>query len=190
MKKYFVAGDKLLAFNAKCCTSSLVREIIRTFYPDIEQFIQAAAYPEGKDAENTRHHRWIPARVNPDRPVVQVVRDPVERFRSSMAELGLDDVDATLEELRTEAGEYGLGPRGNLLVGNIHFLPQARFDGDITYYTNADDAAAALGLQTPLPVINESGTKPTLTEQQASAVRAWYAKDVELWESMQPAGNP
>lgn len=185
MKKYFVAGDKLLAFNAKCCTSSLVREIIRTYYPDIEQMIQGASYPDGKNAENTRHHQWVPARVNADRPVVQVVRDPVERFRSSMAELGLNDVDATLEELRTEAGDYGRGTRGNVLAANVHFLPQVRFDGDITFYKNADDAAAALGLRTPLPVINESGTKPTLTEQQASSVRAWYAEDVALWESLE-----
>lgn len=187
-KKYFVAGDKLLGWNAKCCSSGLIREIIRSYYPEIESLITTAAYPEGKNAENSQHHRHVPARINPDRPVVVVVRDPVDRFRSAMAQVGLSDVDAVLEELESEQGSVGVGPLGRLLAGNVHFAPQTRFDGQITYYRvdQIAEAAAALGIDTPQH-INEAaeGTKPELTPAQEQAVREWYADDVALWESLQ-----
>jgi len=187
MRKYFIAGDKLLGFNAKCCTTALCREIIRTYYPDLEEFIQAASYPEGVTVDTARHHRWVPQRINPDRPVVVLLRDPAERFRSAMAEVGLDDVDAVLAELAAESGDYGRGPAGRLLAANVHFLPQTRFEGDITYYTEPDEAAAALGVQVPLPTANESSQKPTLTPSQEHAVREWYANDQTLWDSLTSA---
>lgn len=186
MKNYFIAGDHLLAFNAKCCTSSLVREIIRTYHPESEAIITAAHYPEGMSVETAQHHRWCPARINPDRPVIVVVRDPVERFRSAMAQVGLADADAILQELVDEAGNV-VGRNQMPISGNIHFFKQDRFEGDITYYpvTQVDEAAAALGLATPLPVINEAGEKPTLTAAQEQAVRDWYAEDQALWEALQ-----
>lgn len=186
-KKYFVAGEKLLAFNAKCCTSTMVREIIRSYYPDIEAIITQADYPEGKTADNTQHHRWVPARINPDRPVVQIVRDPVDRFASAMAQLHLTDVDGVINELRSEAGAITFNNR--LLAANVHFLPQARFDGDISYFRhdNADAAAAALGLNVPLPVMNESKTKPSISEAQAALIKEWYADDQALWDSITAA---
>lgn len=186
-KKYFIAGPKLLAWNAKCCSSGLVREVIRTYYPEIEAMIVSASYPEGKSADNSQHHRHVPCRINPDRPVVVVVRDPVERFRSAMAQLGLTDVDAVLHELASEEGDIGAGVLGQRLAGNVHFLPQTRFSGDVTYYRmdQLSDAAADLGIATPAH-LNEAdpGTKPDLTPEQEVAVRAWYAEDVALWESL------
>ena len=190
MNKYIVAGDKLLAFNAKCCTSSFIREIVRTYYPDIEQLISTAAYPEGKSADNTQHHNFVTYRVNPDRPVVLLVRDPVERFRSAMAQHNLtaEDVDGVLDELRDETTNYVQRLRGPKLAANVHFLPQDRFAGDVSYFRAPDqiaEAAAALGIAVP-GVINESeaGSKPDLTAEQIDRVRSWYADDVALWESL------
>jgi hypothetical protein len=187
MKKYFIAGPKLFAFNAKCCTSSFLREIIKTYHPQIEEMISSAAYPEGKTADNSQHHRWVPARVNPDRPVVQLVRDPVERFRSAMAQAGLKNVGATLQELASEEGDYGTFA-GRTLAANVHFLPQTRFTGDIAYFRAPDqveEAASALGIAVPA-MTNESepGTKPYLSDAEIEQVKAWYADDVALWLSI------
>lgn len=185
MRDYFIAGEKLLAFNAKCCTSSLVREIIRTYHPEAEEIIANAVYPDGITVDTAQHHRWCPARINPDRPVIVVLRDPVERFRSAMAQTGLTDADAILQEFADEAGIVR-GRDGRKISLNVHFLRQTRFEGDITYYKmdNVDAAAAALGLQTPLPHANEAVEKPTLTADQEAAVRAWYAEDQALWDSL------
>lgn len=181
--QYFPCGEKLLAFNAKSGSSALVREVVRAYYPAIEKTIIEASYPAGKNADNTQHHHLLPWRFNPDRPVVQVVRCPVERFRSAMAQVGIDDADATLDELQSERGEYGR-INGLRLAMNYHFLPQSRFSGTIEFFPvhRLDEAAEALGLRVPLPRINESGSKPLLTDEQADRVREWYAEDLELWE--------
>lgn len=188
-QRYFVCGDKLMALNAKVATSTFARAIIQRYYPDIEAMITSAAYPEGENADNRQWQNIVPYRINPDRPVVCLVREPVERFRAAMAQVGLEDVDATLAELVSEAGQYGVR-RGIKLVANVHFVPQSRVAGDAVQYfrfpDQIDAAAAALDLPTPLPVINESnGVKPTLTPEQEQQVRAFYADDVALWNSLQ-----
>jgi hypothetical protein len=180
--QYFIAGERLFAFNPKAGSSAIVRGIVAQYYPEIEKSITEAHYPTGRSADTDQHHSLLPFRINPDRPVVQVVRCPVERFRSAMAQLQLQDVDKTLHELHAEEG-WGSdgGPR---LAGNIHMMPQTRFVGDITYFSisRVVDAAEALGITCPLKRINESQEKPELTGEQAERVRQWYADDVELWE--------
>ena len=48
-----------------------------------------------------------------------------------------------------------------------------------------EEAAQALGLSLPLPVINEgTGIKPEISESQAAAIRELYAEDVALWNSL------
>lgn len=186
-RQYFISGNRLLAFNAKCGSSSLVRGIIRQHYPAIEKTITEAHYPEGKTADTDQHHALLPFRVRPDRPVVQVVRCPVERFRSAMAQCNLIDADKVLHELEAEDG-WGVGSHAPRLAANIHFLPQRRFEGDITFFRFSDqlqDAAEALGIHRPLLRIHASKEKPSLTLKQEHAVRDWYAQDVLLWESIQ-----
>lgn len=187
--RYFICGDKLFALNAKVATSTFARAVIKRYYPEIETTITSAAYPEGESADNGQWQNIVPYRVNPDRPVVCLVRDPVERFRAAMAQVGLDSVDATLAELASESGQYGMR-RGVKLAENVHFVPQSRVAGDAVQYfrfpDQIDAAAASLDLPTPLPVINESnGVKPTLTPEQEQQVRAFYADDVALWNSLQ-----
>lgn len=195
MPKYLIAGDKLFALNLKVATSSLARAIISRYYPELELRITSAHYPAGLNANNQSWQNIVPYRATPDRPVVCLVRDPVERFRSAMAQLKLTDVDAALEELQTEAGVYGAVRSGHgdvvrKLVENPHFTPQTLFTGNpITHFKFPDQlaqAAAALDLPFPLPVINDAdpGLKPVLTETQAAAVRNFYAADVALWESL------
>lgn len=195
MAKYLIAGDKLFALNLKVATSSFTRAIISRYYPDLELRITSAHYPEGLTANNQSWQNIVPYRTTADRPVVCLVRDPVERFRSAMAQMQLTDVDAAITELQTEAGAYGAvyNTAGNVvrkLVENPHFTAQSLFTGNpIDRYRFPDQieaAAAALDLPFPLPSINEmdSGLKPTLTETQVAAVREFYAADVALWESL------
>lgn len=180
-----------MALNPKVATSSFARAIIKRYHTGIDEVILTAKYPEGHNADNGQWQNMVPYRTNPDRPVICLVREPVTRFRSAMAQLGIDDVDAAIEELHTEAGAYGVAPGTRVkLVDNVHFRPQTQFTGDpITYFKfpdQVDVAATALGLPLPLPVINDSnGVKPTLTPEQEAAVREFYAADVALWDSLQ-----
>ena len=191
MLRYLRCGDKLFALNAKCGSSSVARAIISRWHPTIEQTITTAAYPAGQSADTNQWQFSIPYRTRPVGEVICLVRDPVERFRSAMAQTKLTLVDETLEELANESGvhpEYE-SVRGKLLSENFHFLPQSLFSGNpIRHYRFPDQielAAAALDLALPLPIINETtGAKPQLTPEQEQRVREYYADDVALWDSL------
>ena len=188
-QRYFICGDKLMALNAKAATSTFARAIIKKYHKDIDAEITSAAYPDNQTADDKQWQMIVPYRINPDRPVVCLVREPVDRFRAAMAQCGLSEVDATIAELHAEAGTYGL-QQNVKLVANVHFVPQSRIQGDPIHYfrfpDQIDTAAEFLGLDLPLITINEgTGVKPEVTEAQAEAIRAFYAADVALWNSLQ-----
>ena len=188
-QRYFICGDKLMALNAKAATSTFARAIIKKYHKDIDAEITSAAYPDNQTADDKQWQMIVPYRINPDRPVVCLVREPVDRFRAAMAQCGLSEVDATIAELHAEAGTYGL-QQNVKLVANVHFVPQSRIAGDPIHYfrfpDQIDTAAEFLGLDLPLITINEgTGVKPEVTEAQAEAIRAFYAADVALWNSLQ-----
>ena len=198
-QRYLICGDKLMVLNAKVGSSTFARAIVKKYYGDLDNDLLSASYPEGQSADTVQIQMRVPYRTNPDRPVVLLVRDPIERFRSAMAQVGLDDVDAALTELAEETGSYGMssGLRKVKLVENVHFVPQNVSSAVITagqslhtfaFPAEIDAAAEFLGLDLPLISINEAhGVKPDLTEAQTAAVREFYAEDQALWESLYQA---
>jgi hypothetical protein len=85
---YFITPNYSVAFNAKVASSTLSRAIIAAFHPQEENIIQTAAYPEGKGPD-TNQVQWLcPKEKEPSKPVVLVVREPVARFRTAMAQVG------------------------------------------------------------------------------------------------------
>ena len=179
IQRYFICGDKLMALNAKVGTSTFARAIIKKYYPDIDLDITSAHYPEGENADTKQWQMKVPYRNNPDRPVVCLIREPVDRFCSAMAQIGLDDVDAAITELLTEAGLYGYR-QGVKLVENVHFVKQSNIVGAPIHYfrfpDQIDDAARFLGLDLPLVIINENTkvNKPEVTAVQSIAIRDFY----------------
>lgn len=190
--RYLKCGEKLFALNPKVATSSFARAIIARWHPEIEQMISSAAYPAGQNADTGQWQLMIPYRTRPAGEVICLVREPVDRFRSAMAQVGLSDVDATIEELVNENGthpEYHPVRGRRLLSEDVHFRPQSVYSGDpirhFRFPDQMDEAAQALGLSLPLPVINEgTGAKPEISEAQATAIREFYAEDVALWNSL------
>lgn len=190
--RYLKCGDKLFALNPKVGTSSFARAIISKWHPDIEKMITEAAYPVGQSADTGQWQLMIPYRTKPVGEVICLVREPVERFRSAMAQVGISDVDATIYELINETGshpEYRPVRGRRLLSEDVHFRPQSVYSGDpirhFRFPDQMEEAAKALGLSLPLPVINEgTGIKPEISESQAAAIRELYAEDVALWNSL------
>ena len=97
-----------------------------------------------------------------------IVRNPVERFRSMIAHRNLDI------SLQLVNPIYGPIPTGN-------FIKLFRFENN-----GLEQCAEWLGLPTPLPQLDatEENNKPILTLEQEALVRQIYAKDIELWESL------
>ena len=191
--RYLQCGNKFFALNPKCATSSFARAIIARWHPDIEHIITTAAYPSGQSADSGQWQLLIPYKTKPQGEVICMVREPVERFRSAMAQTNLTLVDETIHELINENGthpEYQPVRGRRLLSEDVHFRSQSVYSGNpIRYFRFPDqieEAAIALDLTLPLPVINENGgNKPQLTSSQEEAIRQLYASDVALWNSIQ-----
>ena len=197
--RYFIAGDKLLAFNAKCATSSFCNAIIKRHHPVIlDELVNHTHFPYGKKMDEVGQlHKFVPTRVNPDRPTALLVREPVERFRSAIGFLGLSkSVDEVLRVMTEETNDGIVRDNGQLfashrpVAADIHLLRQSRFlhdDADLTIFSmkDVDKCAEWLGLPIPLVRYNEtSGPKPDLTDGQVDKIKQYYRRDIELWESI------
>jgi hypothetical protein len=125
----------------------------------------------------TTHTIGSPLQVDePAEGLCCLVRDPVDRFRSACARQGVSVEDGLLLQ-NSDVHFWTLESMGLLAEGVTHFS----FPGQI------NDCANWLGLETPVPQLNEEpeANKPTLTPEQEAAVRAAYSADVALWESLQ-----
>jgi hypothetical protein len=183
---YFLTPNYSVAFNAKVASSTLARAIIAAFHPEQESLIQSAAYPDGKGPD-TNQVQWLcPKEREPSKPVVLVVREPVDRFRTAMAQVRLVDVDAALNALE-QGSEVQFARRSRSLRDDAHFRHQHELlrGGTAFRLQDIEDAATLIGLSLPLPSINEAAReKPTLTAEQEARVLAYYAADAALYAGL------
>lgn len=130
----------------------------------------------------------IPRAENPTNPIIPV-REPVERFRSAMAQMRLtspEQVNETLDRLES----------GDRITENFHLVPTSRYliGGSNQLYRfpeHVDALAKAIGLQA-LPKANDGSIanppKPDLTPEQEARVRAYFAADIALYDSIASPG--
>lgn len=188
---YFVTPNYSVALNPKVASTTLARAIIAAFYPELEAKIQANNFPR---ALRTRpaavFHSLCPQEVQPTRPILLVVRDPVDRFRSAMAQLSLTDVESVLIALETNANWQLKAPQK--LTADPHFLRQHRlagFGARVFRLENLDAAAELIGLSLPLLRINDARReKPVVSEPQAARILALYPRDKALYDATPPTG--
>jgi hypothetical protein len=183
---YFITPNYSVAFNAKVGSSTISRAIIATFYPEQENLIQTAYYPQGKGPSNTQVHWLCPKEKEPSKPVVLIVRDPVSRFRTAMAQLGLTDVEAILVALEQNT-EIQFPNLKRKIRTDMHFRHQHELlrGGTAFRLEDLESAATYIGLPLPLPIINEATRpKPDLTQEQESRVLAYYTQDKLLYDGI------
>jgi hypothetical protein len=185
---YFVTPSHSVAVIPKAGSASLALAILRSFYPHKSQLMDAAHYPAGRNAENTLWHSFVPQEKTPTKPVVAVIRDPVSRFCSACAFMGLSVADAVLDSL--EHGQEIEGRRGRKFFAakNPHFrrqAPLATAGASLFRFEHIDAAAELLGLAVPLLNVNKSRQpKIDLTPSQVDRVLGYYADDHSLYASL------
>jgi len=186
MPYYFNTPNLHVALNAKCASASVSRALINAFYPDVKSSIENAAYPTGKGPDSFNWHMMCPGTNKPDRPVVVLVRDVVDRFCSGVAYLNLD-LDAALSSLAT--GEpIAFRKRSMPVMSNIHFAKQSRLLSGQTHLfrmpNHIPEFCQFIGIDQLEPVNRAPSSKPTLSEEQRSVVLSAYSEDVELFDSI------
>ena len=144
---------------------SLSLSALMTWWPD-----QYFAYLSGlATGDNWHPAAFFPIEENWDntQAAAIIVRNPMERFLSMVSHKELNLEEQLLKPI------YQPIPSGN-------FIRYFKFE------TQLNECAAWLGLPTPLIHEDQSdpNKKPNLTSEQESIVRIIYAKDIELWESL------
>jgi len=193
MRKYFITPNFAIAINAKVGCSSVARSVISAFYPEIEQRLQNAYFPVGRNPDNMQWQSQVPKTDEPSSPTVLLVRDPVERFRSACAQVGVSVEDA-LASLETGDPISTHSPVARSLVDNVHFFLQSDYlhpEGTRCYLfpDHLEAFANDCGLGYPLPTINEAADKPVLTDLQTERVREYYSDDLELFNRIAVPGQ-
>lgn len=98
---YFNTPNYSVALNAKVASSSMARAIIAQFQPRQDWLIRTAAFPPGV-AEGDRQWHWLAnGSQTPTKPVVLLVREPVDRFVTAcqQAQIHEGDIDAAIDSL-------------------------------------------------------------------------------------------
>lgn len=165
----------------KAGSSTLAYAVIQAHHPDLASM--RVSYPDDGREHNRPGWQGIVPKLEDAEVVLMAVRDPEDRFASAMAQVGLTDVDDTLDRLESEG------------IFNPHFHKQSDRTGvaltkAYRFPEHLEDLAQEAGLEWPLEQINESpaGVKPELTEEQAERVRSFYAEDVALYDLITSPG--
>jgi hypothetical protein len=98
---YYTTPNYSVALNAKVGSSTMARLIIKEFYPKEHQKIVYARFPNGITETQKQWHWMCPGSITPDKPIVLMVRNPVDRFITACQQIAIkfEDVDKAIDSL-------------------------------------------------------------------------------------------
>lgn len=191
MSKYFITPNYYIALNPKVGSSTFARLFIRAFYPDKELSISSAYYPEGKHDNNMRWQFFCPTTNNPiDKPVIIPIRHPVDRFISAMSELGLNNIDLTLDSLESQTKIIAYVNKEIQLSNDPHFNFQSSLlvEGNnylFKFPEHLQELINLLAINSPIPIINPSkDSSYNISEIQIERIETYYSQDLLLYNSI------
>jgi hypothetical protein len=79
----------------------MARLIIKQFYPKEHQKISYARFPNGITENQKQWHWMCPGSTTPDKPIVLMVRNPVDRFLTACQQINIkpEDIDKAIDSL-------------------------------------------------------------------------------------------
>ena len=173
-------GLKGVALVTRSGSHSLFKAILAKYYPELPQEETNTPFVREND-------RWHPV-MNlqnildmsnndvSDLEFAVMVRDPVERFRSSCARLGMSPTEV-LDHHMDNVHVWTLKSMGLLDA------PKAKY---FLFSEQLEDCATYLGLDLPLPSLNGESdeNKPTLSAEELLRVQNHFAEDIALYERL------
>ena len=98
---YYTTPNYSVALNAKVGSSTMARLIIKQFYPKEHQKINYARFPNGITENQKQWHWMCPGSPTPDKPIVLMVRNPIDRFLTACQQINIkpEDIDKAIDSL-------------------------------------------------------------------------------------------
>jgi len=102
---YYTTPNYSVALNAKVGSSTMARLIIKQFYPKEHKKIVYARFPNGIDESQKQWHWMCPGSPSPDKPIVLMVRNPVDRFITACQQVAVkfEDIDKAIDSLLNDS---------------------------------------------------------------------------------------
>lgn len=180
---YFILPHCCIAAIGKNAHSAIAQAILRRYYPEIWAEISGPHYhyPEGHSTATWLWQSKVPRTQTPDRPVLALLREPLERFLSGLAWLRWSrQVEISVEAALTES-PFELWPQAPYLC-RLNTIAYA--------FDRTDYFCAAAQLEYPLPHVNVGvAPKPVLADADRDLVWNHYADDFALYEQLQDTGG-
>jgi hypothetical protein len=98
---YYNTPNYSVTLNAKVGSSTMARLIIKQFYPKEHQKISYARFPNGITENQKQWHWMCPGSTTPDKPIVLLVRNPLDRFLTACQQINIksEDIDKVIDSL-------------------------------------------------------------------------------------------
>lgn len=165
--QFYILPHCCIARNYKVASLSIAKAVVETYYPHLIESVNTAL-PSWQD--DMIWQSLAPQTETPLAPVLLLMRDPVERFLSACAMLGLS-VDEGLES------------------DDIHFSPQyTDCVTDIYRFPDGIHSFCRHAVLPDLPVINRGNIKPPLTQREK--IESRYADDMKVYSQTRESLYP
>lgn len=190
---YIDLPDYCFAYNAKAGISSFARAIIAQYFTEHEPYIKQLL---SENIENHHKHIYftcVKRVITAYKPVILLVRDPVDRFLSAMNYLQMEDTEGAIYALEERSKiKIPVMSKPIYLYQDVHFRKQATYlshDNIVFKFPEHKDEAAELLDLPKICVLNASRKpKPKLSEEQRTRILNYYRRDNELLSSIDRPG--
>lgn len=181
---YYDTPNYCVALNPKTACTSFAQAIIKTFYPNINDYInQISTVFHG-----ATYISMCPRIEKPNKPVVCLFRNPIERFASAVRQTDIS-VDTAIDCLLNDKEyHFPIYSKPLKLRKNIHFIQQNRLVTENSYLfrfpDQIEDMAKFIGITVEMPHLNKSDKKIALSDHQAEFVASYYYEDMEIYKRL------
>lgn len=181
---YYDTPNYCVALNPKTACTSFAQAIIKTFYPHIDEIINKTSTV----FHGPTYICSCPRVETPQKPIVCLFRNPLERFASAARQTDIS-VDAAIDCLLNDKEyHFPVYSKPTKLRKNIHFIEQSKLvtkDAILFRFPEEIDAMAKfIGITIEMPHLNKSDKKIALSDHQAEFVASYYSKDMEIYKRL------
>lgn len=175
-----------LANIPRSASTSFSKAILQQFYPTQYAMQQAAWIPNTNPRRRVPPQFFVPSTKSPLGTLLGVTRNPLDRFCSGFTRLaGGLTVDQVIAQLQagTPTPDAHIRRVSDMFPAFLPVIQWYRFDRDLAAL------ATALGLASTPPAENQAVNPPALTDVQTTALQAYYATDIAIYNAITAAGG-